>query len=567
MSDTFHSIHMNVADEADEQVREVGARPLSSRAGPTRALEPSAFDDDEAAARYYLNNVFARDKRPGVRSLIAPHDPKVVPDLALRDTQRSPLTRTSIVRFVQTQASIPIFGSRAIVEIDRNRELLGIDAEVANVEGVSALTSLAAQDALQRIAAAADVPVEKLKDVPAPELMFFRDDNEKHWHLIYFFQRVPAAPKAYFEDLKSHGGRSSITRNHPSIDYLVDAHDGAILHYWSSTPTAVVKCQGIDEEGESRTFLGELTADGKFTLVDTLARIKTVDLNGGSIDDANPPTDAVCHTAANFQNFGGAISAHFNASLVCDFLKSVLKRDGVDGKGMELISYINCTSPKDENPPEWHNAVWWNHRMWYGQSRDAKGALRSFAQHLDIIAHELAHGITEFTADLVYFRQSGALNESFSDIFGVIIRNWDRSKPDIGGDVATWNWEIGARLGDNGLPLRDMRDPTRTGDPDHMDKYVETSGDNGGVHTNSNIHNKAAYNFLTANDQNDAIVFTPQEVAILYYLTLSRLDKLANFKQTLSTLLNVAGTYYMGDLRRQERLAAISKAYASVGIA
>jgi Zn-dependent metalloprotease len=204
--------------------------------------------------------------------------------------------------------------------------------------------------------------------------------------------------------------------------------------------------------------------------------------------------------------------------------------------------------------------------MWYGQSRDGNGQMRSFARHLDIIAHELAHGVTEFTANLVYLRQSGALNESFSDIFGVIIKNWDWGQPDTGGDAMRWDWEIGRGLGKGGLPLRDMSDPSRTDDPDHMNKYFNTAEDNGGVHTNSNIHNKAAYNVFTAINQAGSPVFTPRDVAVLYYLALTRLDKLATFAQTKATLLNVAGTYFAGDPSRQEKLDAISSAYAQVGI-
>jgi bacillolysin len=565
MVDTFHSIHMNVANEADESVLNVGSRPLGLRAGPSRGPAATTFDNDEAAARHYLSNVFARDTRAGVRGLTAPHDPKVVPELELRDSQLSPLTKTSIVRFTQTKSSIPIFGSRAIVEMDRNRELLAVDAEVANVEGVSPVAGVAPKLALQSIASAASVSVDALSDVDAPKLTFYRDEEKNIWHLAYYFQKVHAAPPSYFDGLKSHGGHRSIAQSHPSLDYLVDAHDGTVLLYWSATPT-VTRCDGIDEEGVSRTFFGEQLPNNKFALLDTFSRVRTIDLGGSSIDAANPPFDAIAGSATSFTNCEGAISAHFNATRVCEFIKSVLMRDGVDDNGMELISYVNCTSPSDEAPPEWHNAIWWNHRMWYGQSRDGNGKLRSFARYLDIIAHELAHGITEFTANLAYLRQSGALNESFSDIFGIIIRNWDRTQPDTGGSVATWKWEIGAGLGPKSLPLRDMRDPTRTDDPDHMSKYLNTAADNGGVHTNSNIHNKAAYNFLTAKDQNGIIIFTPKDVAILYYLTLGRLDKLADFKQTLSTLLNVASTYYAGDANRQERLGAISAAYAAVGI-
>ncbi len=565
MPDTFQSIHFNVAGESDDNIQAAGSRPLALRAGPSRAAAASSFDDDEAAARFYLSNIFARDQRSGVRGLTAPHNPQVVPDLELRDSQRSPLTNTSIVRFVQTKSSIPVFGSRAIVEMDSKRELLAVDAELATVEGVAPITGIAELQALKNIAAAAQVPVESLTNTDAPKTTFYRDEDKGIWHLAYYFRNIPAAPPEYFSGLKSHGGHRSLAQSRPQLDYLVDAHDGSILLYWSSTPT-LVACQGLDEDGVNRKFYGELTAAGEFALIDTLQRIKTIDFGGGDIDNATPPTDPVAKNAHRFDDCGAAVSAHFNATRVCDFLKSVLKRDGIDGKGMELISYVNCTSPADQAPPEWHNAAWWKQRMWYGQSLDGNGKLKSYSRYLDIIAHELAHGITEFTADLAYLRQSGALNESFSDIFGVIIKNWDRTQPDTGGDVAAWNWEVGPGLKAGGLPLRDMKDPTRTGDPDHMNAYLNTAADNGGVHTNSNIHNKAAYNFLTAKDAAGAGVFTPQEVAVLYYLTLSRLDKLATFTQTLNTLLNVAGTYYAGDPQRQDKLDAISGAYAAVGI-
>ena len=152
--------------------------------------------------------------------------------------------------------------------------------------------------------------------------------------------------------------------------------------------------------------------------------------------------------------------------------------------------------------------------MWYGQVRD-NGKFRSFSRYLDVIAHELTHGVTETTANLVYRGQSGALNESFSDIFGLIAPSATGTRPGstpasqagTGRSVPGW--------GDHGLPLRDMRDPKRTGDPDHMNKYQKLPEDEehdagGGVHTNSNIHNKAAYNVLTIGDDLGNRMFEPR---------------------------------------------------------
>lgn len=99
-----------------------------------------------------------------------------------------------------------------------------------------------------------------------------------------------------------------------------------------------------------------------------------------------------------------------------------------------------------------------------------------------------------------------------------------------------------------------------------MNNYLRTRADNGGVHTNSNIHNKAAFKFLTAKDKQGVPVFTPYDVAVLYYQVLIRLDRIATFKQTRDTLFNVASIYFAGDPGRQHKLSCISAAYAAVGV-
>src|SRR5262249_20265277 len=136
-----------------------------------------------------------------------------------------------------------------------------------------------------------------------------------------------------------------------------------------------------------------------------------------------------------------AVSAHANAAHVHDFYRSVLARTGVDDRGIYVVSVINVTDTSREPPPTWHTAVWDQNKMWYGQDNDGGGGLRSFARFLDVIAHELTHGVTQFTSDLVYRDQSGALNESFSDIFGVLINNWRLE----GGfnAIGNFDWQIG----------------------------------------------------------------------------------------------------------------------------
>src|SRR5436305_5152026 len=144
------------------------------------------------------------------------------------------------------------------------------------------------------------------------------------------------------------------------------------------------------------------------------------------------------------------------------------------------------------------NAMWNGRQMIYG---DGDGKLfNRFTSSLDVIGHELTHGVTQFTAGLDYSGQSGALNENISDAFGIMTKQWSLNLT-----VRESDWLIGASLlapGINGKGIRSMKEPGSAYDdpqlgkdpqPGHMRKYVETSEDNGGVHINSGIPNRAFY--------------------------------------------------------------------------
>jgi Zn-dependent metalloprotease len=454
------------------------------------------------------------------------------------------------------------------VEIDgSDRSFVAVDADLADVPDVSPLASISAAQALEAVAKFCDTPLDAMKKVSAPEINFFMDPEAgRTWHLAYHFTEVPAVPpEAKEETEKLEGCVGPSSRGLATYDFLVDAHTGEIVFSFASHAALAdipVQCTGLDELGVNREFFGRNFGPG-FELYDPLRGIKTFDQQFNDISSPNLPVNPCQNATANFGNVTAAVSAHYHAKVVFDFYNSVLKRKSIDDKGMVIMSMVNCTSPQDEPPPNWHNAAWWSGRMWYGQVQSG-GKFESFSRYLDVIGHELTHGVTETTSNLVYRNQSGALNESFSDIFGVMINNWYPNEPN---SIDSWNWEIGPNLRGGGLPLRDMSNPQRTNHPDHMSKYVNTTRDNGGVHTNSNIHNKAAYNLLTSKDVSGQYVFTPVDVAILYYLTLTRLSRMATFSDCLRTLKSVAAIYYSGDTAvRDARVAAIDTAYAAVGI-
>ena len=179
-----------------------------------------------------------------------------------------------------------------------------------------------------------------------------------------------------------------------------------------------------------------------------------------------------------------------------DFYSTVFGRNSVDDRGMRLDSSVHYSTDYD-------NAFWNGMQMVYG---DGDGTIFDrFTKCLDVIGHELTHGVTQYEAGLEYQDQPGALNESFSDVFGVLVKQWKLKQT---ADKA--DWLIGAGLlakGIKGVALRSMKAPGTAYDdpnlgkdpqPDHMKNFYKGHQDNGGVHINSGIPNHAFYLVATA---------------------------------------------------------------------
>lgn len=174
-----------------------------------------------------------------------------------------------------------------------------------------------------------------------------------------------------------------------------------------------------------------------------------------------------------------------------DFFSSIFTRNSIDGRGMRLDSSVHYGRRFD-------NAFWNGRQMVYGDG-DAKVFTR-FTAAIDVIAHELTHGLTQFAAGLGYTGQTGALNEHISDAFGIMVKQHD-----LGITAGESDWIIGEGLfapGIRGKGIRSMAAPGTAYDdpilgrdpqPAHMRDYVQTPDDNGGVHINSGIPNRAFY--------------------------------------------------------------------------
>jgi len=186
-----------------------------------------------------------------------------------------------------------------------------------------------------------------------------------------------------------------------------------------------------------------------------------------------------------------ADEAYDGLGLTWDLYEQVYGRDSLDGHGQPLLGSVHYSTDYD-------NAFWDGSQMVFG---DGDGELFGrFTASVDVIGHELTHGVTQFEAALAYTGQSGALNESISDVFGSLVKQHA-----FGQSAEQADWLIGAQLllpGVHGVALRSMRAPGTAYDdpvlgkdlqPATMAGYVETADDNGGVHLNSGIPNHAFY--------------------------------------------------------------------------
>jgi Zn-dependent metalloprotease len=535
-------------DKLDEERK---ASPLLAMAGPAGV---STLDPETVAARY-LRQALASKSVP---SLTAPKPDGVESQFKSLGTETVPLTGTKTVKFRQTVGGIPVYGSLVTVELDDANSMVSLNSSLGTPEGVDPVAKIAPADAVKAVAKYPGY--QKKLDGIVPHLSFFFDQTTSKWRLVFILENVPVTPK------DKEAGRPQPRR----MDYFVDAHTGKVVAEVSRTPTmARVVESARDGKGASRSFGVE--ADGtRKVLHDATLNVQTFDFKF-----KDPEAQSTSLPGTSIRNPpawpAGAVSAHANASAVAEFLRTVVKRNNIDNRGGPMNSSVNCVVVGDRQPGDpprqWLNAFWNGTQMVYGQKVGGRGVMLSMSIDLDVVGHEMFHGVTDSTSRLAYMFQSGALNESYSDIFGTIIANY--SNPNI----LTWTWEIGSGLGNRGAAIRDMSNPRRFGQPDRMANFQvlpnTRNGDSGGVHINSGIHNKAAYNVMTSVDSSGRALFTPEQVAGIFYLALTQqLSPTSQFSDSRRAVILSARSLLrnLPAAERNERVDAIGKAYDAVGI-
>ncbi|MFC9856292.1 M4 family metallopeptidase [Streptomyces sp. NPDC055100] len=346
-------------------------------------------------------------------------------------------------------------------------------------------------------------------------------------------------------------------------EVYIDARAGGIALSYNNidaADAAPAEATGVRVDGSEAQLNVNKETDGSYTLVDssramyprTGGQIRTydaqrknyLDVVGGPVTDDVPAARSTAGRFDGANTSSGAVDAHLNAGKVYEFYKSRIGRDGIDGKGGSTYSVVNVAS----NGRDYANAFWDGTKMVYGHMNGIP-----LSVGLDVVGHEMTHGVTEHSAGLVYLNQSGALNEAISDYFGNAIETADKgvamSDPASG--------LIGEYLCNGTKPpekcaLRDLNDG-RNAQKDYQPITLDI--DNGGVHYNSTIVGGALWDIRKNLDSKLAD-------QIIYRSAQNYLTPLSGFTDMRNAVTLAAKSLHVS----KADLAAITKAFDAHGI-
>ncbi len=456
------------------------------------------------------------------------------------------------IKVQQVFAGIEVYGSELIVHFQPSGDVILSGRTVESPDDVNSTPSISELAALELakddLSAHSKISVSTLtKDgfdfnEVETELVFYNPNLiGEHTHLAWHFTLKPNFLERW--------------------EYFVDAHSGEILNHYNHTcSVGPVTASAQDLNSVSQT-INVFESGGTYYMLDASrpmytggttnlpqpgnGSIVTLDLQNTNLQ--NPQAVDVT-SPNNIWNHPTAVSAHVNAAQSYEYFGTTFNRNSINGQGGDVVSYVNVA---DDVGGGLDNAFWNGEYMFYGN-----GAQNFFplAASLDVGGHEMTHGVVQNTANLEYQDEPGALNESFADVFGVMI---DRDDWQLGEGVVKTSY----------IPtgfLRDMADPHNGGNslndpgwqPSHTNEQYTGSQDNGGVHINSGIPNHAFY--LIATDIGKA------EAEQIYYRALSQyLTKSSRFIDARIAVVQAATDLHGAN---SNQVNATKNAFDAVGI-
>lgn len=471
-------------------------------------------------------------------------------DLRLKDTSTDARGNRHI-RFQQMYRNLPVFGYEVVVHLDNTNSVKGFNGRTIGDFNLSERSRITVAQARRTILGDSadnhELPGQE------PVLLVLVREGTPHlcWHMVVA------------------GADAGLDGSEVSAEwaYFIDAHSGEIVWRYNALPTHT-RTTGAG----SGKYSGSVTVNtihnhttAKYELEDqwvtTGARIRTHDANGG-YPPATLSEDGNNNWSAAAQ--GPDVDCHYYSRIVFDYWLAAHGRNSYDNAGADMEIYANCGN-------NWNNASW-SPSQQLVKIGNGDGVDKDSYCTLDIVAHEWTHAVTEHTAGLVYANESGALNESISDVFAAIIDgNWLQGEDNF--------------LKTTAPAERNLADPTNGGQydpadpitsvldghqPDHMDDKYTGGVDNGGVHINSGIMNKAAYLISVGGTHRGIAMCAPlgnDALGELYYQALqAHLTPSSDFEDMRDALLDSLDDLYTGDPRHARWAATITNAFAAVGI-
>ncbi|MGP1993529.1 M4 family metallopeptidase [Zobellia laminariae] len=478
------------------------------------------------AAKQSPNDV-AKDYLADVKNLIQIKNP----DAEFKEiSNKSDDLGQKHIKMQQVFKGIKVYGSEVILHLDKGNKVSALNGRNKPTPSIeNTVPKLTAQDALKQVEI--DLGVSLSNESNKSKSLMEPSEFEKEL-LIYPMEgyNVLAWHLTVYPDIKDRW------------EYFIDAQTGRILDKRYHTCTMYHKYKEEKESHKHTTLVAPPTIGSGNDLNGVNRQIKTHSIDGvhymlntsesmfnaaqselpdnpvGAIltfdlrNKAPNEEVTVYHVTSTGTSWNNptAVSAHYNAELSYNYFKNTFNRNSINGQGGTIISFINVA---DENDGDYDNAFWNGKAIFYGNGKDA---FEPFAGSLDVAGHEMSHGVIETAANLEYKNQSGAINESFADIFGTMI---DREDWLVGEDIVNRDYfssgamrnlqnpNNGVNFGDNGWQPKDMTE------------YYSGSEDNGGVHRNSGIVNRAYYLIATeiSKDKAEQIYYR----ALENYLTVS----------------------------------------------
>ncbi|MCX6826532.1 MAG: M4 family metallopeptidase [candidate division Zixibacteria bacterium] len=443
------------------------------------------------------------------------------------------------IRFDQTYQDIPVWGAQLLVHYHKDGYIKSVNGRWEPTPKIDITPTLSKEDALK---IAKDDLSSSLSKEPQIELLIFPWQNQTY--LAYEITLIPdlAHNWKYFVDAKT----GKILLKYNDVKY-----DGPVTATGIMLDSSIVSLNAYVYE--DTIWLIDATKPMYVPPIDNpQGIIATFDSHGGTIlGDAvfDPNFDTLFNDNDSLK---AAVSAHYNLGLIYDYFYSTFDRNSWDDNGGNLVSVVHYESNYD-------NAFWNRSYMCFG---DGDTLFSSLSGALDVVAHEFGHAVTQATGSLIYLGEWGALNEHLSDVWGAML---DREDWLIGEDVTIKSPGFMRNMADphQGMPTNPHLPYAQ---PAHMSEYVyypwqsgDTPYDNGGVHCNNGIPNKACYLLATA--------VTRDTAEQLYYDALTNyLFPKSRFVDLKWSLLQSAEYLYSSAPNYDHIISSITDAFNSVGI-